>query len=148
MKKADAQLVIDLIHATEAYPEFISVENVVQSTIDKYIDNLIKNKPEIKYKTIKTDTERKMNNFIRQFEVAFQKKLKKLGEEHHINPEPKPIKEEKQYLIKEASAILNMTPQNLNHLLRKHPEINIIEISSRKRYLTENELNKLKKINK
>ncbi|WP_242093153.1 hypothetical protein [Aestuariivivens sediminicola] len=145
MKKADVQLVVELIHSTEPFPESISVEKVVQSTVDKYIDNLIKNDPGIKYKTIKTHTERKTNNFIRQFEIAFQRKLKKLVQEYVI-PETKPVKEEIQHLIKDAATLLKMTPQNLNHLLRRHPEINVIEVSSRKRYLTESEIDKIRKL--
>lgn len=146
MKIADAQLVIDLIHSTEPFPEFISVEKVVQSTVDRYIDNLIKNDPGIEYKTIKAHTERKTNNFIKQFEVAFKRKLKKLIEEHYVIPEPKPVKEEIQHLIKDAAILLKMTPQNLNHLLRRHPEINVVEISPRKRYLTESEIDKIGKL--
>lgn len=146
MTKDQAQLILDLIHVTEPFPESISVEKVIQSVIDKYIDNLLKDNPNQKYQDLKSLTNRKTNNFIKPFEQAFNRKLKIIFEEYIKNQSAKPIINEKRFLIKDAAEILDMSPQNLNHLLRVNPEINVIEISSRKRYLVESEIEKLRKL--
>ena len=107
---------------------------------------LLKDNPKIKYKDLKSDTSRKTNNFIKPFEQAFNRKLTIIYEEHDKNLDTKPKITEKQFLIKDAAEILDMTPQNLNHLLRVNSEINVIEISSRKRYLVESEIEKIRKL--
>lgn len=146
MTKDQAQLILDLIHVTEPFPESIKVEKAIQSVIDKYIDDLLKDNPKLKWKDLKSHTTRKTNNFIKPFEQAFNRKLKMIYEEHVKNLDAKPKITEKQFLIKDAAEILDMTPQNLNHLLRVHPEIKVIEISSRKRYLVESEIEKIRKL--
>lgn len=146
MTKDQAQLILDLIHITEPWPESIKVEKVIQSVVDNYIDNLMKDNPKLKYKDLNSATSRKTKNFIRPFEIAFSRKLRVILDEYNKTLNAKPIINEKRYIIKEVAEKLEMTPQNLNSILRNHPEIKVIEISSRKRYLTESEIEKVKNV--
>ncbi|NNE02571.1 MAG: hypothetical protein HKN52_05330 [Eudoraea sp.] len=146
MTKNEAQIIVDLIHKTEAFPESIVVKKEIQTVVDKYINSLLKHNPKINYSRLKSEVNRKTNNFIKPFDEAIKRKLRAVFQEHYVTPESKPESEEKRYLIKEVANLLEMTSQNLNRHLRNHPEINVIEISSRKRYLTESEIEKLKNL--
>ena len=53
---------------------------------------------------------------------------------------------EEEYLIPECALKLNMTSQNLKAILRNHSEINVFQLSSRKRYLTKSQIEKIRNL--
>jgi hypothetical protein len=123
-----------------------TVEQPLQTAMNNYYDTLLKNREGKTISAIEQDFTKKVDllrwKLSSAFRVLHSKEMAKMNNRNHsIKPQ-----NEKEYIMKTAAKMLKMTPQNLGKHLDKHPEIKVNSVSPRKNYLSETELNKLKKI--
>jgi hypothetical protein len=142
MTKTEALAILAAIDQREI--DGVNIEQGLQLAVNTYVDNLLSQNPNIKIPKLKWEFEKKSNNLITAFQHALKNKIKILN--NKVVPKVIEEKEEDKTILSEVCKILKVTPQNLNHLLRNHKEIKVIEVSSRKRYLTKSEIEKLKKL--
>jgi len=145
MTKKEAQLVIDLVFKHERTAIFV-IEKNVQNAVDTFMNNRKKLDSTMNYYQIKKEFELKSNSIVRMFQKAFLKKAKETVLKEIEAKKILGVVDEKKYLIPECAIKLNMTPQNLNAILRGHPEIEVIQLSARKRYLTKSQIEKIRKL--
>lgn len=123
-----------------------TVEQPLQTAMNEYYATLLKTREGKKISAIKQEFDKKVDllrwKLGSSFRVLHSKEMAKMNNRFN-DAVPK---NEKEYSIAEVAEKLKMTPQNINKHLEKHTEIKVKTVSPRKRYLTETELNKLKKI--
>jgi len=144
MTKAQAEAILNEIHIRDANK--VHIEQGLQLAVDTYVENLLKKDPKLNWSTILHQFDRKTDNLTRAFLHAMRHKWKKIRSIKENQAIPKETKTEEKFILSEVCKMLEMTPQNLNHLLRKHTDIKVIEVSARKRYMTKSEIAKVKKI--
>ena len=142
MTKTEALAILAAIHQREI--NGVNIEQGLQLAVNTYVDNLLSQNQNLKIPTLKWEFEKKLNNLMTAFQHALKNKIKTINLK--ITPKVIETKEEDKFILSEVCKLLKMTPQNLNHLLRSHQEIKVIEVSARKRYLTKSEIEKLKKV--
>jgi hypothetical protein len=123
-----------------------TVEQPLQTAMNEYYATLLKTREGKKISTIKQEFDKKVDllrwKLGSSFRVLHSKEMAKMNNRFN-DAVPK---NEKEYIINEAAKMLKMTSTNLNTHLRNHPEIKVKRVSPRKNYISETELNKLKKI--
>lgn len=146
MTKTEAVNILAAIHQrdTEGY----TVEQGLQLAVNSYIDDLVQHNPNLKLSNLQWDFDKKSNNLIKSFQQALRNKIKTINKKSTTSEIINVVKQEDRIILSEVCSMLEMTQQNLNHLLRTHTEINVITISPRKRYMVKSEIEKLKKIGK
>lgn len=146
MTKTEAVNILAAIHQrdTEGY----TVEQGLQLAVNSYIDDLVQHNPNLKLSNLQWDFDKKSNNLIKSFQQALRNKIKTINREITKREIPKEAPKEERIILSKVCKILDMSPQNLSHHLRNHPEINVIVVSPRKRYLTKSEIEKVRIIGK
>jgi hypothetical protein len=144
MTKTEALVILAAIQQREI--NGINIEQGLQLAVDSYIDNLLKENTTKTLRTIEWEFEKKLGNFETAFRHALKNKLKILRSKSDFKIIKTEIANEEKYIISKVAEKLEMTPQNLNSILSNHPEIKVIEVSARKRYLTKSEIEKVKRV--
>jgi hypothetical protein len=123
-----------------------TVEPTLQTAMNDFYKTLIANRNGKQLLSVKDEIENKVELLRWKVLQALRNKHKKEMVIIQKKRNAPPPKNEKEYTIAKVAEILDMTPQNLNKHLERHPEVNVKTLSPRKRYITETELNKLKRI--
>lgn len=144
MTRSQAQAILDEILVRDFTKR--DVEQGLQLAVDHYVEEILKQHPRPKLNSVQWEFDKKSENLTRTFQQALRNKLKKIRSQKETQDIPKEMVKEEKFILSEVCKMLEMTPQNLNHLLRNHTDIKVVEISSRKRYLTKSEIEKVKKI--
>jgi hypothetical protein len=122
------------------------VEPTLQTAMNEFYETLIANREGNKRLSVVYEIEKKVELLSWKALQALRNKHKKEMTKIEKNRNAPPPSNEKEYTIAKVAKELKMTPQNLNKHLEKHPEVKVKTLSPRKRYITETELNRLKKI--
>ena len=123
-----------------------TIDPPLQTVMDAYCKELIKNRGSKPTNTIKGEVDDRIDLLHWKIGGAFRKihsaEVKRLGQ---TSESKQPINE-KEYLIPVAAGKLNMSPQNLNKHLKNYKDVKVRTETPRKRYLSETQLTKLKQI--
>lgn len=141
MKKTQANEIIGLI--SEFPPDEVMVSQGMQTAMNNFIDSYLKENPKTSSSTMIWDFDKRAKCFTKSFKQAMRVKLKEIHTESTQKSVPV-TPDEKEYLIKEASEVLEgKSVQHINQLIKKY-NLPVRVESPRKRYITESTIKKIR----
>jgi hypothetical protein len=122
-----------------------TVDNQLQKEMNLYYKSLVTHKGKKTLPQVKFEFEKKCELLEWKLKSAFRNAHLKEVNTIQNKTKTQPINE-KRYLTSTIAKEWNMSSQNFNRHLRENEDIKIESESNRKRYITETELTKLKKL--